>query len=85
MHLLEFSLFSSEFQTEIFELKTRLEFLNSEIVLAEKYFFMTFDSGLSQENLDIVKADLTNKYLHIETMIKRVMEQIETICSVQKI
>ncbi|MCX9440122.1 hypothetical protein, partial [Vibrio cholerae] len=82
MHLLEFSLFSSEFQTEMFELKTRLEFLNSEIVLAEKYFFMTFDSGLSQENLDIVKADLTNKYLHIETMIKRVVEQIETICSV---
>ena len=85
MHLLEFSLFSSEFQTEVFELKTRLEFLNSEINLAEKYFFMTFDSGISQENLEIVKVDLTNKYLHIETMIKRVVEQIETVCSVQKI
>lgn len=85
IHLLEFSLFSSEFQTEVFELKTRLEFLNSEIALAEKYFFMTFDSGLSQENLEIVKTDLTNKYLHIETMIKRVVEQIEIIGSVQKI
>lgn len=79
MHLLDFSIFSSEFQAEVFELRTRLDFLNSEIELADKYFFMTFDSGLSQENLEIVKADLVNKYLHIETMIKRVIVQIETI------
>jgi hypothetical protein len=79
MHLLDFSIFSSEFQAEVFELRTRLEFLNSEIELSDKYFFMTFDTGLSQENLEIVKANLVNKYLHIETMIKRVMEQIETI------
>jgi hypothetical protein len=85
MHLTDISLFSSELQVEIFELKSRIEMLNSEIALSEKYFFMTFDSNVSSENQAIVKADLTNKYLHVEGMIKRAVEQIEKINSVKKI
>jgi hypothetical protein len=76
MHLMDISLFKKRFQVEIFELRSRIEVLNAEIDLAEKYFFMTFDSGLSQENLELIKNDLENKYKNIETMIKRVIDQI---------
>jgi hypothetical protein len=85
MHLSDISLFSPELQAEIFELKSRVEMLNSEISLSEKYFFMTFDSTISPENQPIIKADLTNKYLHVESMIKRAIEQIEKINGVRKI
>ncbi len=85
MHLTDISLFSTELQAEIFELKSRIEMLNSEITLSEKYFFMTFDSSVSSENLQIVKANLTNKYQQVESMIKRAVEQIEKINSVKKI
>ncbi len=85
MHLTDISLFSTELQSEIFELKSRIEILNSEISLSEKYFFMTFDSNVTTENQEIIKMGLTNKYLHIETMIKRVVEQIEKVNSVKKI
>ncbi len=85
LHLTDISLFSPELQAEIFELKSRIEMLNSEISLSEKYFFMTFDSNVSPENQPIIKADLTSKYLHVESMIKRAVEQIEKINSVKKI
>ena len=85
MHLSDISLFSAELQSEIFELKSRMEILNSEISLSEKYFFMTFDSNVSGINQPMIKADLTNKYMHIESMIKRAVEQIETVNSVKKI
>lgn len=85
MHLTDISLFSPELQAEIFELKSRIEMLNSEISLSEKYFFMTFDSTISLENQPLIKADLTNKYRHVESMIKRAVEQIEKVNSVKKI
>jgi hypothetical protein len=85
MHLSEISLFSSDLQIEIFELKNRIELLNSEVDLAQKYFFMTFDSNISTENHELIKLDLTNKYIHVESMIKRAVEQIEKINSVKKI
>jgi len=85
MHLSDFSLFSKEFQSEIFELKSRIEILNSGINSAEKYFFMTFDSNVSAENQSLIKNDLTNKYIHIEGMIKRAVEQIEKVNSIKKI
>lgn len=85
MHLSDISLFSPDLQVEIFELKNRIEILNSEIALSEKYFFMTFDSNISTENQEIVKADLVNKYRHVESMIKRAVEQIEKINSIRKI
>ncbi|WP_426369861.1 hypothetical protein [Pseudocolwellia sp. HL-MZ7] len=85
MHLSDFSLFSTELQSEIFELKTRIEILNSGISSAEKYFFMTFDSNVSAENQSIIKDDLTNKYRQIEGMIKRTVEQIEKVNSIKKI
>ncbi|MEM6232092.1 hypothetical protein [Shewanella scandinavica] len=85
MHLSDISLFSSVLQVEIFELKNRIEILNSEVALAEKYFFMTFDSNISTENQEIVKADLINKYIHIESMIKRAIEQIEKVNRIKKI
>lgn len=85
MHLSEISLFSPDLQVEIFELKNRIEILNSEIALSEKYFFMTFDSTISAENQKLVKIDLVNKYLHVEGMIKRAVEQIEKINSIKKI
>ncbi|MGK0372911.1 MAG: hypothetical protein ACJAW1_003179 [Glaciecola sp.] len=79
MHLTDISLFSPELQAEIFELKSRIDMLNSEISISEKYFFMTFDSTISVENKAIIKADLTNKYLQVESMIIRAVEQIEKI------
>jgi hypothetical protein len=85
MHLTDFSLFSSNFQSEIFELKSRVEILNSQIELAEKYFFMTFDSNVIPSNLPLIKNDLEAKYLHLETAFKRTIEQIETINIVKKI
>ncbi|MGP5158120.1 hypothetical protein [Pseudoalteromonas prydzensis] len=85
MHLSDFSLFSPELQAEIFELKSRIEILNSGIASSEKYFFMTFDSSISTESQLIIKTDLTNKYIQVETMIKRAVEQIETVNSVKKI
>ena len=85
MHLSDISLFSPNLQVEIFELKNRIEILNSEINLSEKYFFMTFDSSISTENQGIIEVDLINKYRHIESMIKRAVEQIEKINSIKKI
>lgn len=85
MHLSDISLFSSDLQIEIFELKNRIELLNSEVDLAQKYFFMTFDSNISTENHKLIKLDLTNKYIHVEGMIKRAVEQIEKINNVKKI
>lgn len=76
MHLMDISLFKKDFQVELFELRSRIEILNSEIDLADRYFFMTFDSGLSQENLDLIKNNLGSKYKNIETMVKRVIDQI---------
>lgn len=85
MHLIDFSLFSSNFQSEIFELKSRVEILNSQIKTAEKYFFMTFDSNITPANLPLIKNDLEAKYLYLETAFKRTIEQIETINTIKKI
>jgi hypothetical protein len=85
MHLTDFSLFSSNFQSEIFELKSRVEILNSQIEIAEKYFFMTFDSNVTPANLPIIKHGLESKYLYLESAFKRTIEQIETINAVKKI
>jgi hypothetical protein len=84
MHLTDFSLFSSNFQSEIFELKSRIEILNSQIELAEKYFFMTLDSNITSSNLPLIKHDLEAKYLSLETAFKRAIEQIETINVLKK-
>jgi hypothetical protein len=85
MHLANFSLFSPDFQSEIFELKSRVEILNSQIEVAEKYFFMTFDSNIKPANLPLIKADIEAKYIYLETAFKRTIEQIETINKVKKI
>jgi hypothetical protein len=85
MHLTNFSLFSSSFQSEIFELKSRVEILNSQIDTAEKYFFMTFDSNIAPANLPTIKKDLEAKYIYLESAFKRTIEQIETINAVKKI
>jgi hypothetical protein len=85
MHLTDFSLFSSSFQSEIFELKSRVEILNSQIEMAEKYFFMTFDSNIVPANLPTIKNDLEAKYVYLESAFKRTIEQIEAINAVKKI
>jgi hypothetical protein len=85
MNLIDFSLFSTSFQSEIFELKSRVEILNSQINTADKYFFMTFDSNISPSNLPVIKHELESKYVYLEEAYKRTIEQINTVNSVKKI
>jgi hypothetical protein len=85
LHLTDISLFTNEFQLALFELRSRIELLNSEIDLSEKYFFMTFSSDLTEINHALIQRDLIAKYIIIQGMTVRVVEQINVVESTSKI
>lgn len=85
LHLSDISLFSIEFQGLLFELRSRVSFYNDEVKKAEKYFFMTFDSGITDKNHLIIKEDLMEKYEIIQGLCVRVADQIGLIKNETKI
>lgn len=79
MHLAEISAFSIEFQSLLFELRSKLSFINEEIETAHKYHFMTYDSSLTPENHKIVTMEINSKYVFIQEMIVRAVDTISEI------
>jgi hypothetical protein len=63
------SCFSIELQNIIYDIRSRLQLINEEIDSAIEYFHMTFDSSISDENHDIIKKDLTKKYINLQTQL----------------
>jgi len=84
MHLAELSLFSIKFQSQLFDLRSKLSMLNDEIDTAQKYHFMTFDSSLSPENHAIITIEVNNKYVFIQGMIVRALNTISMILNFEK-
>ena len=51
-------IFDRTVQNRLMGIKTRVEIINDDIELARFYFEKTFDSGLSEKNSEIIKANL---------------------------
>ncbi len=65
----ELSLFCIELQKIIYEIISRLKLINEEIDSAIKYHYMTFDSAISDDNHDIIRNELDEKYRGLQSQL----------------
>lgn len=84
LNLADISVFSHHFQNSLFELRARVINHNQEIDRIEKMHFMTFDSSLTSENHQIIKADIYAKYAVIQEMAVKIVDKIDEIKSFEK-
>lgn len=66
-------------QTKIHEFRNQLNNLNQEIVKADNYLTMTFDSSITNDNHERISADITRKYIDIQGMCRRVAEKLDAV------
>jgi hypothetical protein len=74
----ELHLFNTEFQRGILEIREQVRRINEEIDMAWFYFSKTFDSSLSDKNVEIVKGNLESAYLNIGNMAVNISKNIST-------
>ncbi len=65
----EISCFKIELQNIIYEIISRVQLINEEIESAIRYFNMTFDSNVSDENQEIIRAELPQKYSNLQNQL----------------
>jgi len=70
-----------DLQAKIHEFRNQLNTLNQEIIKANDYLTMTFDSSVTVENHKRIKASLISKYVDIQRMCKIVVEKLEAVLS----
>jgi hypothetical protein len=73
----EISFFSIELQNIIYEIRSRLQIINEEIGAAERYFYMTFDSSISDKNYIIIEKNLIQKYINLQTQLVILVKKMD--------
>ena len=60
----------------ILNIRSHLDLLNSEIDIAMKYHFMTYDSSISIENHKRLTIDLKKRFANIQGMAMQIADRI---------
>lgn len=76
MNLPEFSLFNIEFQTLLFDIKSKISLLNQEIDDTRQMHYMSFDSSITNENHTTIKNDLFRRYAFIQALVDEIINKI---------
>ena len=75
------SLFPSDFQYRVLEIRAQIDLLNQEISETTTLFWKTFDSGMTEDNHGIITTTIRNKYQHIQDSSRRLSEKIAAAVS----
>jgi len=73
------SVFDTEFQKDIFEVRDKIGLLNEEIENAMFYFRLTFDPTCMNVNKDIIRINLKDDYTNIQKICRGIVDKIEKI------
>ncbi len=65
----EISSFKINLQNIVYELTSRIQLVNEEIESAIRYFNMTFDSSISDENQRLIRVELLRKYSNLQDQL----------------
>ncbi len=76
------SRFDVEFQRKLLDIRTQLNFMNEEIEQSRLYFKMTFDGGISDENHNLIRKNLTDSNLHISQISRTIVEKVNAFVQV---
>jgi hypothetical protein len=77
-HIASVGFFSEEFQRKLLEVRTQISLLNEEIAKSQYYFDKTFDN-LTPENHTIISNNLSDCYIHVARMLRRVVDKIDKL------
>ncbi len=72
------SLFDLEFQRKLLDIRIQINFMNEEIEQARFYHRLTFDSGISNENHQLIVQNYTDSNLHISQIAKSIVQKIDS-------
>jgi len=72
----EISIFNIKIQNMILNIRSHIDLLNSEIDIAMKYHFMTYDSSISIENHKRLTIDIKKRFANIQGMAMQIADRI---------
>lgn len=70
------TVFDESFQNKIFEIRSQLNILHEEVDQSRFYFEKSFDSTLTDENHNIIIANLENTYRNISQRSRRLADRV---------
>jgi len=73
------SVFDSNFQKNIFDIRTQINFLNDDIENSSFYFRLTFKPSCMNLNKEIIRSNLNNCYNDIQERCKKIAERIDNV------
>ena len=76
------SIFDSEFQRKILEIKAQVDMLNQEIENSKDYFYFTFNPESLSANKDILRANMKSSYNQIQEKCKYIVNLINEIVNI---
>lgn len=75
----EISCFRIELQNIIYEITSKVQLINDEIESATRYFNMTFDTTMSDENQKIVRSELLRKYANLQDQLIILVRRMDNL------
>ena len=78
------SLFHTEYQRQILDVRTQVHFLNEQIEQTRYFYKMTFDGNISDDNHAKISQNLNNTYLKIAQTSRTIITKIKNILDQEK-
>ncbi len=75
----DISVFDSQFQTKIFDIRSNIHILNQEIENAQYFTKLTFDPSCMNTNKDIIKNNIDNAYKNIYKRCRVIVGKMDNI------
>jgi len=75
------SLFPADFQNRILEIRAQIAILNQDIDQSTFWFSKTFDSGITEDNQQVIRDNLRARYETIEGASRRLADKITNLVS----
>lgn len=73
------SVFDSEFQRKILEIKAQIDMLNQQILESRDYFYLTFNPESLSANQQILRENIKNLHGYIQDKCKQIAGMIEEV------
>lgn len=83
-HMADLSIFPISFQAAILRVKGHLDVFNQQVVFLQKQFDRTFDSSLSEENRQAVRANIDNGYQELAEKADQIANGISPLSGRQR-
>lgn len=84
-NIMHFELLEDDFLTKVLEIKFQINIFNEEVQNVNEYLKMTFDSSISEVNMEIIKKEIERKNYLISDKARRLVGKINQLISVKKI